>query len=45
MEVGEDIEEKSELELFQEFYRMQNNREMSLEQIAFVERVIEGVRE
>ncbi len=45
VEVGEDIEEKSELELFQEFYRMQNNREMSLEQIAFVERVIEGVRE
>lgn len=45
VEVGEDIEEKSELELFQEFYRMQNNREMSLEQITFVERVIEGVRE
>lgn len=45
VEVGEEVEEKSELELFQEFYRMQNNREMSLEQIAFVEKVIEGVRE
>lgn len=42
-EVGmtEEAEKKSELELFAEFYEMQNNRPMSEEQTEFVRRLIE----
>lgn len=41
VEVARDIEQKSELELFQEFYEMQNNQPMSIEQIDFVKQLIE----
>lgn len=44
VEAVQDIEQKSELELFQEFYKIQNNQEMSLEQITFVEQIIEKIR-
>lgn len=45
VEAAEETEQKSELELFQEFYELQNNQPMSGEQIAFVERMIESVRQ
>ncbi len=38
---AEDIERKSELELFEEFYELQNNQPMSPEQIEFVKQLIE----
>ena len=41
IERAEEIEQKSELELFAEFYEMQNNQPMSEEQTAFVSRLIE----
>lgn len=44
VEVVQDIEQKSELELFEEFYELQNNRAMSGEQIAYLERLIEKIR-
>ena len=37
------IEEKSPLELFQEFYQLQNNQEMSEEQIAFTKALMEQI--
>ena len=40
IERAEEIEQKSELELFAEFYELQNNQEMSAEQAAFVEQLI-----
>lgn len=44
IERAEEIEQKSELELFAEFYEMQNNQPMSGEQTAFVSRLIEECR-
>lgn len=44
IESAEEIEQKSELELFAEFYELQNNQEMSREQTAFVEQLIEECR-
>ena len=44
IERAEEIEQKSELELFAEFYELQNNQEMSGEQAAFVEQLIEECR-
>ena len=44
VEVVQDMEQKSELELFEEFYKIQNNREMSAEQVAYVTQLIEKVR-
>ena len=41
IECAEDIEQKSELELFAEFYELQNNQAMSEEQTAFVSQLIE----
>lgn len=41
VEVARDIEQKTELELFQEFYELQNNQPMSAEQIDFVKQLIE----
>lgn len=41
IECAEDIEQKSELELFAEFYELQNNQTMSEEQTAFVSQLIE----
>lgn len=39
----QDIEKKSELELFEEFYEMQNNQEMSEEQRAFASDLIQSI--
>lgn len=41
VERAEEIEQKTELELFAEFYEMQNNQPMSQEQAAFVQKLIE----
>lgn len=41
IECAEDIEQKSELELFAEFYELQNNQTMSEEQTTFVSQLIE----
>jgi len=41
IECAEEIEQKSELELFAEFYELQNNQAMSDEQAAFVTQLIE----
>lgn len=45
VEAVQDIEQKTELELFEEFYKLQNNRKMSEEQTAFVKKLIEEIRE
>ncbi len=39
------VEEKSELELFQEFYELQNNQSMTEQQKAFVEALLERIKE
>lgn len=44
IERAEEIEQKSELELFTEFYELQNNQPMSDEQAAFVTRLIEDCK-
>lgn len=44
IERAEEIEQKSELELFAEFYELQNNQAMSEEQTAFVAQLIEEGR-
>ena len=44
IERAEKIEQKSELELFAEFYELQNNQSMSVEQTAFVSQLIEECR-
>lgn len=41
IERAEEVEQKSELELFAEFYELQNNQPMSDEQTAFVTRLVE----
>ena len=41
IEQSEEMEQKSELELFAEFYELQNNQKMSAEQTTFVARLIE----
>jgi exonuclease SbcD len=40
----EEIKQKSELELFNEFYKMQNNLELNDEQLDIMKKVIEEVR-
>lgn len=45
VEAAEEIEQKTELELFMEFYRLQNNQSMSGEQEEFVRRLIEESKE
>ena len=42
---AERVEEKSELELFQEFYELQNNQPMSQIQEEFVRNIIREVKE
>ena len=42
---AEEVERKSELELFAEFYELQNNSPMSREQEEFMRRLIETARE
>lgn len=44
VEAAEEIEQKSELELFREFYELQNNQPMSAEQTEFVGQMIENMR-
>ena len=39
------MEEKSELELFEEFYQLQNNQPMSEEQKEFTSRLIQKLKE
>ena len=43
--VAERVEEKSELELFQEFYELQNNQSMTEVQEQFVEELLRGMKE
>lgn len=45
VEAAEEAERKSELELFGEFYELQNNQPMSGEQRAYLEGLIEGLRQ
>lgn len=42
--VDEEIEQKSEMELFEDFYRLQNNRELSDEQKNFVTELMEQMQ-
>ena len=42
---AEDVEKKSPIELFSEFYEMQNNQEMTDEQREFVQNLIESIWE
>lgn len=42
---AERVEEKSELELFQEFYELQNNQSMTEVQEQFVEELLQGMKE
>lgn len=44
VETAEEAEKKSELELFMEFFELQNNRPMSEEQREFAEKIIEDNR-
>ncbi len=44
VETAQDVEQKSELELFQEFYELQNNQPLSLEQEEFIRQLIEDCR-
>lgn len=45
VEAAAEVKKKSELELFEEFYELQNNQPMSQEQAAFVRQLIEEIRE
>ena len=45
IERAEDIEQKSEQELFAEFYELQNNQPMNTEQAAFVAQLIAACKE
>lgn len=45
IEAEEAVEEKSPIELFEELYQLQNNQEMSQEQRAFAEEMIEKIWE
>ncbi|MEY8516309.1 exonuclease SbcCD subunit D [Lachnospiraceae bacterium 29-84] len=38
---AEELEQKSDLELFEEFYELQNNRPMNAEQAAYIRRLLE----
>ena len=41
---AERVEEKSELELFREFYELQNNQSMTAQQEALVEELLRGMK-
>lgn len=45
VDAAADAEQKSELELFEEFYELQNNQPMSEQQRAFAEKLIESLLE
>jgi exonuclease SbcD len=42
--VEEDVEQKSELELFEDFYRIQNNQGLSEEQTSYVMGLLERLK-
>ena len=42
---NEDVEEKTELELFREFYELQNNQPMMKQQEEFAEKLIREIKE
>lgn len=44
LEMAQEIEQKSELELFGEFFQLQNNQPMSKEQAAYMEKLIEELK-
>ena len=44
IEVAQDMEIKSELELFEEFYKLQNNQAMSEKQVDYVRKLIEEIK-
>ena len=44
VDLAQDMEQKTELELFREFYELQNNQPMSLEQEKFVRQLIEDIK-
>lgn len=44
IEAVQDIEQKSELELFEEFYELQNNQPMCEEQVEFLKELTERIR-
>ena len=45
IEAAEELEKRSEQELFGEFYELQNNQPMSAEQENFVKKMFESLRE
>lgn len=45
VEAVPEIEQKSEIQLFEEFYELQNNQPMSPEQRGYMEETIEGLKE
>lgn len=45
IEAAEDIEQKSELELFEEFYELQNNQPMSAEQKEYITGLLKEIQE
>lgn len=45
IEVPEDMEKKSELELFEDFYKLQNNQPMKEEQEEYVKQLLRAIRE
>lgn len=44
VDLAQDMEQKTELELFREFYELQNNQPMSQEQEKFVRQLIEDIK-
>lgn len=44
IEMAQDMEIKSELELFEEFYKLQNNQAMSEKQVDYVRKLIEEIK-
>lgn len=45
LETAKDVEQKSKLELFEEFYEMQNNQPLSTEQKEYMECLLEEIQE
>lgn len=44
VEAAEDVERKSDLELFEEFYELQNNQRMSRQQSAYIEELLQEIQ-
>lgn len=45
LDAAKDVEQKSKLELFEEFYEMQNNQPLSTEQKEYMECLLEEIQE